>query len=77
MVVANTYTARAQYFSKEYVDDLIVFHQRERDSFNAKIATLETEVGRQREEIGRLNDDLARQSDKARYQQEYAERING
>ena len=66
-MVANTYTSRAQYFSKEYVDDLIIFHQRERESFNAKIEALEQELTHKRDEVIKLTDDLSRQTDKARY----------
>lgn len=59
-VIANTYQANASYFTKEYVDELIVFHQRERDAFRGKIYSLEAENENMREELKALTENMER-----------------
>jgi hypothetical protein len=67
-IIANTYSATASYFTKEYVDELIVFHQRERDAFRSKIYGLESENEHLREELNVQTDALERQCERTRYQ---------
>ena len=44
-------TAQQNYFSKEYVDELQVFYQREREGYRNRIFTLESDLDRQREDM--------------------------
>lgn len=67
-IIANTYQANASYFTKEYVDELIVFHQRERDAFRGKIYSLESENETLREELKGQSENLERQCERTRYQ---------
>jgi hypothetical protein len=67
-VIANSYSATANYFTKEYVDELIVFHQRERDAFRSKIYGLESENEHLMEELKIQTDSLERQCERTRYQ---------
>ena len=64
------------YFSKEYVDDLVNFHTRERDAYRAKILSLESDLERQRDDFGVQVATLERQVERSRYQQDYVERLH-
>jgi len=58
------------------VDELIVFHQRERDAFRSKIYGLESENEHMREELKAMGESLERQCERTRYQQEYADKLH-
>ena len=63
------------YFSKEYVDELQSFYQRERDAYRTKIYTLEGELDSTKNDLTARIDDLNRQLERTKYTQDYLEKV--
>ncbi len=55
------------YFSKEYVDELQSFYQREREAYRAKIYHLEGELEGTKNDLTTRIDDLNRQLERTKY----------
>ena len=63
------------YFSKEYVDELQSFYQREREAYRTKIYNLEGELESTKVELTGRIEDLNRQVERSKYTQKYLEKV--
>jgi vacuolar-type H+-ATPase subunit I/STV1 len=63
------------YFSKEYVDELQSFYQREREAYRTKIYNLEGELESTKVELTGRIEDLNRQVERSKYTQDYLEKV--
>ncbi len=63
------------YFSKEYVDELQSFYQREREAYRTKIYNLEGDLESTKADLTTRIDDLNRQLERYKYTNDYLEKV--
>lgn len=63
------------YFSKEYVDELQSFYQREREAYRTKIYNLEGDLELTKADLTTRIDDLNRQLERYKYTNDYLEKV--